>query len=141
MRSTCSYFDVNVFSHSPRRRFFACCFGPVGLHSGHPLGLLLVVRWYSFARHSYEHLPHFHSALYIDPFVTAVGGLSLSTYSRDSFSPSSPFFSHHVRKLFVLLAGAVCAHCGHPEGLSLFVRSFTCARHTCLHFKHFHFAL
>ena len=106
MRSTCSYFDVNVFSHSPRRRFFVCCFGPVGLHSGHPLGLLLVVRWYSFVRHSYEHLPHFHFALYVAPFVTAVGGLSLSTYSRDSFLPSSPFFSHHARKLFVLLGGA-----------------------------------
>ena len=43
----------------------------------------------------------------------------------------------------VLLCGILFAHFGHPLGLTLFVRSLTCARHLCRHFSsaHFHSAL
>ena len=79
--------------------------------------------------------------LVVRRFVTAVGGLSLSTYSRDSFLPSSPFFSHHARKLFVLLSDMRFRALRAPAGFVALRAVAHCARHTCLHVKHFHFAL
>ena len=73
--------------------------------AGQPVGLPLSVRQFSVVRHSCSHVAHFHSALYVDPFVTRVGPLSGSMYSSRSVFPRSPLASHHAWKLFVLLSG------------------------------------